>query len=178
MDAVVRIDLWSDLACDHCRAQELVLDELAREMGDRLELERHAFELRPGSAPLAPGQPRTRRAHETIEFARDAFQGDEVRRALFDAHASGRDIDAVDVLVEIVACRGMDGAALREALYRNLYTARVVADDSRAAQLGIRAAPMTIVRRRGAPIESGLGISGAADLEQVRRVVRKALTSS
>jgi predicted DsbA family dithiol-disulfide isomerase len=176
--ATVRIDAWIDLACAHCRAQAAVLEDLQREMGATLELAWHAFELRPEPVPLASGEPRTRKAFEVIEFARDAGREHEMRRALFAAHAAGRNLGEVEVLVVEAVGQGLDGAALREALFQHRYTTRVVADESRAERLGIRAVPMLVIRRAGVPVEAGLGVSGAADLEQVRRVVRKALISS
>jgi predicted DsbA family dithiol-disulfide isomerase len=174
----VRIDVWLDFACTFCRAQWATLEALRARESDCFDVEWHAFELRPEPARLEAGEPRTRLAHETVEFARDAGRGDDVRRAIFAASEAGRDIGSADVLVEVVAMQGLDGAALRDALHRNLFTARVVADNSLATRLGIRAVPMTIVRRPGVALAAGLGISGAADEEQVRRVIAKALTSS
>jgi len=176
--ASVRIDAWIDLACAHCRTQASVLDALQEELGATLELAWHAFELRPEPTPLRAGEPRTRQAFEAIEFARDADREHEMRRALFAAHDARRDLGDVEVLVVEAARLGLDGAALRDALFDHRYTPRVVADESRAEGLGIRAVPMLVIRRAGVPVEAGLGVSGAADLEQVRRVVRKALTSS
>ena len=167
-----------DYACPHCRDHARAVEALREEMGEALELEWHAFELRPEPVALHPGEPRTRLAFEAIEMARDEGRDDAMRRSVFAAvHDAGRDVGGVEVLCGLASAAGLDADALRAALAGHRYTARVVADQSRAESLGIRAVPATLVRRAGQPLEAALRMSGAAGLEDLRRVVAKALTS-
>jgi predicted DsbA family dithiol-disulfide isomerase len=204
----LRIDVWSDYVCPFCYLELPVLDALKAQLDGPLEIEWHAFELRPEPVPtlepageyltrvwaqsvypmaaarqmtlrLPPVQPRSRLAFEAAEFARDAGRGEAMHRAIFKAFfEEGRDIGAVEVLAGIAGSLGLDGEALRAALREHRYTGRVVADESRAAELGIRAVPMLAVRREGAPITAALGLSGAAEIGDLRRVVDRVLTSS
>ena len=173
-----RIDVWIDLACAHCRDHARAIESLRAEMGDALDVEWHAFELRPEPAPLGPGEVRTRLAFEALEAARDEGCGDAMRGALFAAvHDARRDVGDVEVLAGIAGGIALDATGLRDALRRHRYTSRVVADASRAESLGIAAVPATFVRREGRPLEAALRMSGAAGLDDLRRVVAKALTS-
>lgn len=204
----LRIDVWSDYVCPFCYLELPVLDALKAQLDVPVEVEWHAFELRPEPVPtlepageyltrvwaqsvypmaaaramtlrLPPVQPRSRLAFEATEFARDAGRGEEMHRAIFRAFfEDGRDIGDPSVLADIAAALGLDGEALRAALRGHRYTVRVVADESRAAELGIRAVPMLAVRREGAPITSALGLSGAAEIDDLRRVVDRVLASS
>jgi predicted DsbA family dithiol-disulfide isomerase len=165
--ARIRIDAWSDYACPHCRAQWRVLETLVRDGDVAIELEWHAFQLSPAS----------RFAFEAAEFARDAGQFADMHRALFFAVEQGRDVSKTEVLAELAGSLGLDGAALLEALEANRYTARVVADESRGAGLGIRSVPMLLVRRDGMPITEARGVSGAAQASDLRRVIDRVTSS-
>lgn len=163
----IRIDAWSDYACPHCREQWRVLEALMRDREGAIELEWHAFQLRPAS----------RLALEAAEFARDAGQFAGMHRALFFAVEQGRDVANAEVLAELARSLGLDGEALLEALAKNRYTARVVADESRATELGIRSVPTLLVRRDNAPITQALGVSGAATANDLRRVIDRVTSS-
>lgn len=206
--SAIRIDVWSDFVCPFCFLELPVLDALQAELRGLVEVEWHAFELRPEPVPtlepageyltrtwresvypmaaargmqlqLPPVQPRSRLAFEALEFARDAGRGEDMLRAIFAAFFThGRDIGEAEVLADIAGSLALDGEGLLAALRENRYTLRVVADESRAAQLGVRAVPMLAVRRRDQPITVALGISGAADIGELRRVVDRVLTSS
>lgn len=165
----IRIDIWSDYACPHCHRVLPVVEALRGEMGAALDVEWHAFELEAGA---------TRAAFEAAEFARDHDRFDAMHQALFRArHEERRDIARGPVLEEIARAVGLHGAALAEALASARYVTRVVADESRAAALGLRSVPFLAVRRDGAPITEALGISGAAALEDLRAVVAKVTSS-
>lgn len=99
MAGKVRITVWSDYVCPFCYLKEPVLERICQEYGEAVDLEWRAFELRPEPVPtldpngeylhtvwnqavypiarqkgmtlrLPPVQPRSRRALELAEFAR------------------------------------------------------------------------------------------------------------
>ncbi len=165
----IRIDIWSDYACAHCNRVRAVVEALRQEMGSALDVEWHAFELAAGT---------TRAAFEAAEFARDHDRFEAMHAALFRArHEEHRDLASGPVLEALAHSVGLDADALAAALASARYVSRVVADESRAASLGLRSVPFLAVRRDGAPITDALGISGAAELGEVRAVVAKVTSS-
>jgi predicted DsbA family dithiol-disulfide isomerase len=108
--------------------------------GAGLLAERYGVEMRPSSY-----KPRSRWAHEAAEFARDQGQFDEMREALFRAQwVDDRNIGDLDVLADLAAGIGLDGAALRAALEAGTYTERVKELEQISWQLGVRAVPTMI----------------------------------
>ena len=111
---------------------------------------------------LPPVQPRSRKALEAAEFAREKGLFDEMHTALFEAFfRDGRDIGDTDVLVEVGEGVGLDGEELRAALARGRYTHKVLADEELARRLGVDSVPTMFVAPDGAPPESGARITGA-----------------
>ncbi|MFN8558765.1 MAG: DsbA family protein [Dehalococcoidia bacterium] len=97
---------------------------------------------------LPPVQPRSRRALETAEFARDRGAFDAVHVALFRAFFEhGRDLDDLDVLAEVATAAGLDAGDLHQALARGDYTAKVVTDERIAHEIGVNAVPAMLIER-------------------------------
>jgi predicted DsbA family dithiol-disulfide isomerase len=199
-DTVVRILVWSDYVCPFCYLELPVLDQIRRELGEEIEIDWRAFELRPEPVPtldpdgeylhriwdqsvypmakerglalqLPPVQPRSRKAHEAAEFARDAGLLDEMNRALFRAFfEEGRDLADLDVLLEIGESEGLERTDLREALEKNRYTQKVVEDEHLARQIGISGVPALVISAgRHAYL-----LSGAQPVETVREIIARA----
>lgn len=197
----VRLTVFSDYVCPFCYLELPVIDRLREEDGEALEVDWRAFELRPSPIPtldpdsaylhavwdssvypmarergvrlrLPPVQPRTRLAHEAAAFARDAGRFDAMHRAIFRAFfEDGRDIGDVEVLCELGASASLDVPALRAALERGTYTARVLEDERLAARLGVGAVPTILAGRPGAPLEQDALASGAVPYTALRRLV-------
>ena len=111
MAPLVRLDVWSDYVCPFCYLEEPVLTLILDEFGNDVNVNWQAFELRPEpvltldpdgeylgvwsasvypmasergmNLKLPPVQPRSRRAFELTEFARDKGRFDERHHALF-----------------------------------------------------------------------------------------------
>ena len=193
----VHIEVWSDYVCPFCYLQEPVFRRLAKEHGDAIEVHWRAFELRPAPVPtlepdcgylqsiwaravypmaaeremtlrLPPVQPRSRKALEAAEVAREQGLFDRMHSALFKAFFEhGLDIGETGVLVDIGRNAGLDGEALRRALDAGSYTARVSSDAEEAKCLGITGVPLMVIRPAGAGEDAGVGISGAHSYETV-----------
>jgi len=199
-DPAVQISVWSDYVCPFCYLEVPVLDQIRRELGEEVAIEWRAFELRPDPVPtldpnaeylhrvwnqsvypmarerglsltLPPVQPRSRKAHEAAEFAREAGRLDEMNRALFRAFfEEGRDLADLAVLLDIGEAVGLDRGDLREALEKDRYTQKVVEDEHLAQQIGISGVPALVVSNgRHAYL-----LSGAQPVATVREVIARA----
>jgi len=129
MAPLVRLDVWSDYVCPFCYLEEPVLTRIIDEFGNDVKVNWQAFELRPEpvltldpdgeylgvwsasvypmasergmNLKLPPVQPRSRRAFELTEFARDKGRFDETHHALFKAFfEEGKDVSDLGVLGE------------------------------------------------------------------------------
>jgi predicted DsbA family dithiol-disulfide isomerase len=205
MESPVRITVWSDYVCPFCYLEEPVLQRVQEEYGDSVQVDWRAFELRPEPVPaldpdgaylhniwgravypmaeqrgmtlrLPPVQPRSRRALEAAEFARDNGRFAEMHDALFRAFfEEGRDLNDTEVLLDIGASVGLDPQALRAALEQGTYTDKVVGDQKLAHELGITAVPTLLVGRVDEPFEAAEAVSGAQPYEFVRAAVEQVL---
>jgi predicted DsbA family dithiol-disulfide isomerase len=199
-DNPVRILVWSDYVCPFCYLERPVLDRIQAELGENVEIDWRSFELRPEPEPtldpnaeylhrvwgqsvypmaqdrglalkLPPVQPRSRKAHEAAEFAREAGLLDAMNRALFKAFfEDGRDLADPDVLVDIGRSVGLDESGLREALASGRHEGRVLDDEHLARQIGISGVPALIVT---AGAQAYL-VSGAQPYETVKDVIERA----
>lgn len=167
------IIVFSDYVCPFCCLAEATLSRLRRE--DRVEVAYRAFELRPAPLPLLdPGdeglrrawervveplarelgvvmrlprvQPRTRKAHEAVAFARDHGRFPAMHEALFRAFfAEGEDIGRIDVLVRLGGSVGLEPTALKVALDIDQYTERVLAEEIEAQERGVAGVPSFLI---------------------------------
>ncbi len=107
----------------------------------------------------------TRLAQELAKWAETQRPGDGFHRAVFSAYfAEGRDISAVDQLVDIADTSGLSGEAAREALLSRAYKSAVDADWARSRDMGITAVPTFVM---------GTGkITGAQPYEVLEKFLR------
>ncbi|MCG3114598.1 MAG: DsbA family protein [Candidatus Manganitrophus sp. SA1] len=201
----IRIDVWSDYVCPFCYLEVPVLDRLQEAFGPALQIDWHAFELRPEPIPtldpagdylkttwarsvypmaerrgmalqLPPVQPRSRKALEAAAHARAEGSFDPMHRAIFRAFfEEGRDIAQMEVLLEIAASAGLDAESLRHALETNRHTKAVLEEEHLAQELGISAVPTMLLRREDAPLHDATGLRGALAYEQVHAVAESLL---
>ena len=196
----VQISVWSDYVCPFCYLEVPVLDQIRRELGEAVAVDWRAFELRPEPVPtldpdadylhrvwtqsvypmaqerglglhLPPVQPRSRKAHEAAEFAREAGLLDSMSRALFRAFfKEGRDLADTEVLLDVGHSVGLDRDELRAALDEGRHTPKVVEDEHLAQQVGISGVPALVI---SAGRQAYL-LTGAQPVETVREVIARA----
>ena len=201
----MQIDVWSDYVCPFCYLQEPVVERIEREFAGQVQVRWRAYELRPDPEPtldpageylrdiwasavypmaakramklqLPPVQPRSRKAFEATEYARDRGKADPMRHAIFAAFFEhGRDIGEVDVLGELAQPLDIHPTGLRRALAANVYTDRVIRDENEAAELGLSGVPAMVLTPTQSSNERRLLISGAQPYETVRELVERAL---
>lgn len=187
----VRITVFSDYVCPFCYLEEPDLARIQEEYGDKVEVDWRAYELRPDPVPtldpdgeylhrvwnasvypmarslgmtlrLPPVQPRSRKALEAAEFARDNGRYDTMHTALFKAFfEEGWDLADTEVLLNVAASVGLEREELRTALEEGRYTEKVLADEKLAARLGVRSVPTMLVAPTDAPLETAEAITGA-----------------
>jgi predicted DsbA family dithiol-disulfide isomerase len=202
----IRITVWSDYVCPFCYLEAPVLTRLREEYGELLEVDWRAFELRPEPVPtldpegdylqrvwiaavypmaeerglsikLPPVQPRSRRAMELAELARQDGKFDTVHEALFRAFfQEGKNIDDLDVLMDLGVRAGLERAEVLQALQAGRYRGQVLEDERQAAQLGLHGVPALLVRREDEPLGKWETLSGAQPYEAVRAAVERAIT--
>ena len=204
----VRITVFSDYVCPFCYLEEPDLARVREEYGEKVEVDWRAYELRPDPVPtldpngeylhrvwnasvypmarhlgmtlrLPPVQPRSRKALEAAEFARDAGKFDEMHTALFKAFfESGEDIGDTEVLLEIGSSVGLDREELRAALQKGRYTEKVVADEELAKGLGVNSVPTMLVGPADDLLEKAEALIGAQPyLGRIEAAVERALRS-
>jgi predicted DsbA family dithiol-disulfide isomerase len=199
----VRILVWSDYVCPFCYLERPVLERVQNEPGSDVEIDWRAFELRPEPEPtldpdaeylhrvwnqsiypmaqergmvlkLPPVQPRSRKAHEAAEFAREAGRLDAMNHALFKAFfEDGRDLADTEVLLDVGQSVELDPDDLRAALASGRYEQRVIEDQQLARQIGISGAPALIIT---AGAQAYL-VSGAQPYETVKDVIARAIAA-
>lgn len=201
----VRITVWSDYVCPFCYLEEPVLEQIREEYGDQVEIDWRAFELRPEPAPtldpdgqylhttwhasvypmaerrgmtlrLPPVQPRSRKALEAAEFAREQGRFESMHHALFRAFfEDGRDLNELEILLDVGGSAGLDPGELRVALEQGRYTDTVLRDERLAQEIGISGVPAMLVGPADAPLEEAEVVMGAQPVERVRDAVERAL---
>jgi len=123
---------------------------------------------------LPPVQPRSRKALEAAEFARDRGCFGTMHHALFRAFfEDGLDLNNLDILVAIAESIGLEREALRTALETGQYTERVINAQTLAHQLNISGVPALLIHSTDEPLEKAVLLSGAQPYETVRTVVER-----
>jgi predicted DsbA family dithiol-disulfide isomerase len=206
-EPAARIVVWSDYVCPFCYLELPVLERLQDESAGRATVDWRAFELRPEPVPtldpdgayldrvwrqsvypmarerglalkLPPVQPRSRKALEAAEHARERGRFGEMHAALFRAFFEhGRDIGDVAVLEDVAAAVGLDRAALRADLDAGRHTAKVSEDQRLAAELGLGGVPALLITPADGPGRALL-VSGAQPYEAVREALDRVLSST
>ena len=158
------------------RPAPVPLPDIAGPEGDRF---RASWER--GVAPLAerfgvemrfpPYKPRSRRAHEAAEHAREHGDFEAMRVGLFRAFfVDNRDLGDVDVLVDVGAQTGLDPEDLRSALEDGRYTERVLELEAISSRLGVSAVPTIVI--------GNLAVQGVQPYEVLRQVLQRASSGS
>ncbi len=107
-------------------------------------------------------------AHRLIHFAASKGKQDLAEEYLFKAHfTDGKDIDNIDVLLEIAAGLDLDQAEAKEVMDGNAFEEEVRYDVYESQQLGVRGVPFFVMDRKYA-------LSGAQPVE----AFKQALTQS
>lgn len=193
----IQIAVWSDYVCPFCYLERPVLERIQHELGDGVKIDWRSFELRPEPEPtldpdaeylhrvwnqsvypmaqdrgiamkLPPVQPRSRKAHEAAEFAREAGRMDELNQALFKAFfEEGRDLAQTEVLLDIAQSVGLDRDGLSEALASGRYTQKVEENQQLAQHLGITGVPALVVSAG----QQAYLVSGAQPYETLKDVI-------
>jgi len=196
----IRILVWSDYVCPFCYLERPVLERIRSELGEEVEIDWRAFELRPEPTPtldpdgeylhrvwnqsvypmarergmtlrLPPVQPYSRKAHEAAEYAREEGRLDEMNRALFKAFfEDGRDLASLDVLLDVGRSVGLNPHALRDALESGRYAQNVSEDRRLAHEIGISGVPALIISAG----QQAYLLSGAQPYETVKDVIARA----
>lgn len=179
-----------------------MVDRLREEMGEAVRVDWQAFELRPEPVPtlpprgeyltrvwessvypmarergmtlrLPPVQPRTRLAFQAVEHARTAGAFDPYHRALFRAFfEEGEDIGRPEVLGDLATEAGLAADDLLVALELETHLPAVLAQEARAADLGLRGVPAILL---GDDLETAERVTGAVPYEVLAREVETAL---
>lgn len=185
-----RLTVFSDYVCPFCYLEEPDLARVRRDYGERVEVDYRAYELRPYPVPtldpdgeylhrvwnsavypmanslsmtlrLPPVQPRSRRALEAAEYAREEARFDAMHDALFKAFfAEGRDLDDAATLLEVGGSAGLDRDELSRALEDGRYTEKVTSDEELAKRLGVTSVPTILVGRNDRPLEESEPVVG------------------
>lgn len=205
---MLQVDVWSDYVCPFCWLEVPVLDALKTRLGDQVNIDWHAFELRPEPAPtldpagdyltdiwaravypmarergmrlaLPPVQPRSRLALEAAEHARAEGRFDAMHRAIFRAFfEDGHDIGDLDVLLELAHGVDLRVDGLATALRFGTHTEAVLADERLAEALGVTGVPLIVFRPAGAGWDDAVGLSGAQGEERVMAVAQRVLQTA
>ena len=201
----MQIEIWSDYVCPFCYLQEPIVERIETEFAGQVQVRWRAYELRPEPEPtldpageylrdiwasavypmaakrgmnlaLPPVQPRSRKAFEATEYARDRGKADAMRHAIFAAFfEGGRDISDWKVLGEVAESVDIHPSGLFRALEGNVYTERVIGDENEAAELALSGVPAMVLTPAERSGERRLLISGAQPYESVRELVERAL---
>lgn len=189
--AGARVTVFSDYVCPFCYLEEPDLARVREEYGDAVEVDWRAYELRPDPIPtldpdgeylhrvwnasvypmakslgmtlrLPPVQPRSRKALEAAEYAREEGKFDEMHTSLFRAFfEDGKDIGKEETLLKVGASVGLDCGKLRTALEEGRYTEKVLDDEQLALRLGVGSVPTMFVSVAGEPLHNAEMITGA-----------------
>ncbi len=189
--AGARVTIFSDYVCPFCYLEEPDLARVREEYGEAVEVGWRAYELRPDPIPtldpdgeylhrvwnasvypmakslgmtlrLPPVQPRSRKALEAAEYAREEGKFDEMHTALFRAFfEDGKDIGTEETLLEVGASVGLDRDKLRAALEEKRYRDKVLDDEHLARRLGVGSVPTMLVGLAGEPLQNAEMITGA-----------------
>lgn len=107
-------------------------------------------------------------AHRFSHFAKQNGKQNEVEELLFHAYFTlGQNTDDMNVLLQIGADAGLDGAALKAAMNSSAYADDVKRDENEAQRLGINGVPFFLFDRK-------MAVSGAQDSQIFARALDQA----
>lgn len=133
--------------------------ELAAEVG----LDYHLDQAKPSN---------TFKAHRLLHLALERGVQGQVKERLMRAYfTEGLPIGESDTLVQVAADAGLDAEEARATLAGDAYSAEVRADETRAAEFGIRGVPFVVIDER-------YGVSGAQSSETFLAALQTAWEAS
>jgi predicted DsbA family dithiol-disulfide isomerase len=107
-------------------------------------------------------------AHRYSHFAKKHGKGIEAEEQLFKAYfTDGKNIDDLDILVELGAAIGLNAGEVRQALESNAFADDVKQDIAESRQLGIQGVPFFVLNNK-------YGISGAQAVPVFEQTLQKA----
>jgi predicted DsbA family dithiol-disulfide isomerase len=111
----------------------------------------------------------TENAHRLIQMAKAHGRGDEAEEVLFEAYFSqGRNVDDVDVLVELGEKVGLESSDVKKMLGSDRFKDKVKQEYFEGQQLGVKGVPFFVLDRK-------FGVSGAQPTEVFVQALQKAL---
>lgn len=112
------------------------------------------------------------KAHQVIQLAKTKGFGNEIEEAFFEAYFSKtKNIDDIEVLVEIGTSVGLSSEDIREALSNESFAYEVKQDEMTAQNIGVRGVPFFVFNRKYA-------VSGAQPPEAFLEVLQKSWQES
>lgn len=107
------------------------------------------------------------KAHQLLQLAKNKGVADETKEALFRAHfAEGRNIDDVNILIEIGKEAGLQEEDSRKALSSDQFADAVKQDQIQAQQIGVQGVPFFVFNNK-------YGVSGAQPTDTFLDVLQK-----
>ncbi|PBP96372.1 DsbA family oxidoreductase [Pseudomonas congelans] len=197
----LKIDVWSDYVCPFCYLQLAVMEQLQQTYGERLELNWHAFELRPDPLelldpsadylretwsrsvlPMADRrqvtmkmpsvQPRSRKVLEAAAFARNAGSFEAFHKEAYRAFfEKGLDIGETHTLLDLANALGLDRQAMEQALDAGHFEKAVTDDQQLAQKLGLRAVPVLLLRRSDEALEDARVFNGTLPFDRLSQEI-------
>jgi predicted DsbA family dithiol-disulfide isomerase len=111
------------------------------------------------------------KAHKLIQMAKSKDLGDEIEEALFKAHfEDAKNIDNLEVLVEIAASIGMNAAEVEQMLESDDFDYEVKQDEMEARNIGVTGVPFFVFDDRYA-------VSGAQPTEAFLQTLQKTINN-
>lgn len=131
--------------------------------GARKMAEDAGLQMNPEKTVLA----NSAKSHELLQFAKSKNRGNEIKEGLFEAHFNeAKNIDDLDVLVQVGVSSGLDRQETRNALESGEYKAAVKKDEMAAQEIGIRGVPFFVFNKKYA-------VSGAQPEETFLEILEK-----
>lgn len=113
----------------------------------------------------------TMKAHQLLHEARIQGFQHEMEERLFEAHfVEGKNIDDVNMLVELASEVGLNTTALDVKILSGQYTTEIEADIHLAQQFGVRGVPFFVFDRKYA-------VSGAQEMETFLKTMETAMSN-
>ncbi|MEM1256228.1 MAG: DsbA family protein [Cyanobacteria bacterium P01_H01_bin.21] len=197
----IKLEVWSDYVCPFCYLEIPVFEDFAQQIAQPLEIDWHAFELRPAPEPtldpkgaylhrvweqsvypmakqrglalkLPPVQPYSKQALAAAEYAKDTSNFEAFHQEMFRAFfEQGQDISNDEVIAEVAQAAGLEAAAVVAAAKSSLYQNRVDADRQAAIRRGVSGVPAVFMSLSNSP--RILQVSGAADVDLLLQAAAK-----
>lgn len=199
--STIKLDVWSDYVCPFCYLEIPVFEAFAQRISQPLQIEWHAFELRPYPEPtldpdgeylhrvwaqsvypmaeergltlkLPPVQPYSKQALAAAEYAKSTPHFEAFHRAMFRAFFEfGLDISKDEVIAKVAESAGLEGSTVVEAAKSNRYQGQVDADRLVALDRGVSGVPGVFMSMAAG--HKSLQLGGAANVDLMMKALAK-----